>query len=429
MKSSPTTNPILPTDEWSEKAVLGALVLYGGEVMDTLRPVIEPDDFSSQKHRDVWGACCACYDAGDPISAASVFYRLREIGKHESVGISYLGDICEGAVPSISREVERLKSATHSRRIMTLCDAAMRRSACEDAREVQDWLMEQLSGLTETGVKVESTRDLVDRIGIDEIVCPSRSRGGLRLPWPKMQNALNGLRAGQLVVVAAYTSRGKSSLACQIAAHATRQATGVYYWSTEMAPEALFRRMIDQMGVIDGIRHRDAALTRDEIGRAKDAVMWLYDHPIWFDAQSRTVTSALANLRHVQAKHDIGLVVVDHLQHVRSAGRYDSRAREVSEISRSLKMAALDLGLPILVVSQVSRPKEDDKPLSIHMLKESGDVENDADAILLLNSPKPAGVSPVTVSVNVAKQREGPAGFDIPLLFRPSTQSFESMED
>jgi len=232
-----------------------------------------------------------------------------------------------------------------------------------------------------------------------------------------------------MIVVAAYTSRGKSSLACQISTACTKQATGVYYWTTEMSPEALFRRMVDQMSGVDGMRHREACLNTEEISRARSAVGWLYDHPVWFDRHSRSVPALLGSLRQVRQKHEIGLIVVDHLQHVKSIARANSRAQEVSEISRSLKMAALDFDLPVIVVSQVSRPKEDNSSLTIHMLKESGDVENDADVVMLLNSPKPQGLSPIAVNLNIAKQREGPAGFDIPLMFRPSTQSFESLED
>ncbi len=233
-----------------------------------------------------------------------------------------------------------------------------------------------------------------------------------------------------MIVVAAYTSRGKSSLACQIATHVTKQDAGVFYWTTEMPPEALFKRMVDQMSGADGMRHRAGQLTFEEIDKARGAVSWLYEHPVWFDRTSRTVPSCLAALRHVRQKHKIGLVVVDHLQHVTGTlGRGSNRAVEVSQISRSLKMAALDFDLPFLVVSQVSRPKEEGSNLTIHMIKESGDVENDADVVMLLNSPKQAGTAPVSVALNIAKQREGPAGFDIPLLFRPSTQAFEALED
>ena len=432
MKSSPTTSLNLPTDLYSERSLLGALVQYGVPVMDTVRTVIEPDDFSSQAHRDIWGACCACYDARQEIDATGVYYRLREIGRAESAGgLSYLADIMIGTIQNVSREVESLKRAGRARQLMIICDNAVRRCADEDPQELQEWILHEIESLgMATESKVESSREIIDQIGVDELVCPSKHRGGLRLPWDKLQNALDGMRGGQMIVIAAYTSRGKSSFACQVAAHVTRQGTGAYYWSTEMSAEALLRRMIYQMGGIDGIRHRASMLNYEEISRAKNAVSWFYDNPVWFDASSRTVAAALANMRQVQSKHKIGILIVDHLQHVKGAGRFDNnRTREVADVSRCLKMAALDLDIPVLVVSQVSRPKEEGTTLGLHMLKESGDVENDADVVLLLNSAKLAGTAPVAITLNIAKQREGPAGFDVPLVFKPSSQSFESLED
>jgi replicative DNA helicase len=421
---------LLPVDDYSERNVLGSIIENGSRVMDSVRGILEPDDFASQRHRDIWGAACSCYDAGQQVDGTGVFLRLREIGREESAGgLSYLADIMTGVLPFVDREVAKLKQTSRARRIMALCDNAIRRTAADREDDVHSWLLNELQSIgVPAGKSAESSTALIDRIGIDELMCPSRHRGGLRMPWSRLDNALGGLRCGQMIVVAAYTSRGKSSLACQIAAHVTRQETGVYYWTTEMSPEALLRRMVDQMACLDGIRHRDARLTHDELARGRDAIGWLYEHQVWFDRTSRSVTSMLASLRQVRTKQAVGLLVVDHLQHVKGIGRYDNRAREVSEISRSLKTAALDFEIPVLVVSQVSRPKEENVALTIHMLKESGDVENDADVVLLLNSPKPAGNSPVITALNIAKQREGPAGFDIGLEFHPSSQRFDSVE-
>lgn len=425
---------LLPTDESTERFLIGS-VLLEPKLMDVTRAALESDDFASQRHRDVWTACCAVYDAGGVVAPITVFLRLQEIGKHEQAPPSYLSGLMEG-IPifgSLDREIEKLKAHTLYRRMMALCSNISQACAAraEDANDLHSRLISAAQDLVsrDSDRSAISTRDLVDKYGIQELLMPSRQRTGLRMPWPRLQGAIGGMRGGQMIVVAAYTSRGKSSFACQVATHCTRQDTGVFYWTTEMSAEALFRRMVDQMSGIDGMRHREACLTDEEINRAKGAVTWLYDNPVWFDRSSRSVPAMLASLRQVRQKHKIGLVVVDHLQHVKSSSRSYSRAQEVSEISRSLKMASLDFDLPVMVVSQVSRPKEDNMPLTIHALKESGDIENDADAILLLNSPKPSGLSPVSVAVNVAKQREGAAGFDIPLLFRPSTQAFESLED
>ena len=418
-------------DEFSERAILGSIMGNGTVVMDNVRAVLEPDDFMTQRHRDIWGACCACYDAAEEPDCTGVIFRLREISKLESAGgFQYLSGLLDGVSPFIERQVGKLKQASRARRLIQLFDHGMRRAAADRDEDVASWMMSELQGLGEVaGRRAESSTELVDRIGLDRLLFTGRDKSGVRLPWPQLQTALGGMRPGQMIVAAAYTSRGKSSFACQIAMHVTRQDLAAYYWTTEMMPEELFRRMTCQASGVDATRMQCGRLLPDEIERARGQAGWLYDHPVWFDAHSRNVPAMLATLRQVRVKHPVGLVVVDHLQHPKSMGRAGSRAQEVSEISRSLKMAALDLELPFLVLSQVSRPNEDNKPLSIHMLKESGDVENDADVVLLLNSEKPSGNAPLTVNVNVAKQRSGPAGFDIPLTFFPSSQRFEGEDE
>jgi len=427
---------MLPADGNAERLILGSAMFYGGN-MDLLRGSIDVEDFSTESHQRIWRACCAGYDANGRLESAIVCDQLQKSRQLESIGgLTYLADLYTGLpdLPSLDWHVGQLKEKARLRKLIQIADYAMKRCfAADSSTDIQDALLRDAQELAvlDDDRKAVSTRDLTDKYGIDGILNPQSDQSGLRLPWGRLQSALNGMRAGQMIVVAASTSRGKTSLACQIATHCTRQSAGVMYWTTEMSPVALYRRMIDQMSGTDATRHRGSLLSSQELERGRAAVGWLYERPVWFDRVSRTVPAFLACLRQAQQRNKIELAVVDHLQHVRGIGRQDSRAREVSEISRSLKMAAIDLEIPFLVLSQVSRPKEDGAPLTIHAIKESGDVENDADVVILINSPKPNGhpVTEVPVGLNVAKQREGPAGFDIPLIFHPGTQAFESVED
>lgn len=424
----------LPADEMTERCLLGAILL-DGDLMDSMRSTLEAEDFTIERRREVWNAMCAAYDRGVRIDNVVVYQELCEKGSRKDTWLTHLNELTEGVpmLPSFDRYVEVLKEKAALRSILKLADHTIKSclAGTSSAGEIQELLLQRAQEIMMQDVdkKPVSTRDLVDRIGIDGILNPRRSKTGVRLPWGRLQHSVNGFQPGQLIVCAAYTSRGKTSLACQIAVNCTRQARGVIYWTTEMTPEALFRRMVHQMCSIDGMSHRQGTLTKEQTESATQSVAWLYDHPIWFDFRSRTVQSFLASLRQIQQKHEIGLAIIDHIQHVKCAGRAGSRAQEVSDISRSLKMAALDFEMPVMALSQVSRPKEDNANLTIHAIKESGDVENDADVVLLLNSAKPEGLKPVSVSLNVAKQREGPAGFDVPMIFHPSTQVFESVEE
>ena len=231
-----------------------------------------------------------------------------------------------------------------------------------------------------------------------------------------------------MITVAAGTGRGKTSFALQIAAHATRQGKSPMIWALEMSPQQNFARMVNQISHVDGDRARHDAMSPEDRQRRKDAAFWLHGHPVWFDRHSRTVPSFVASVRHAKAKSDVGLVIVDYLQLIRFAGRAESRTREVGENSRALKLAAMDLDVPVMVLSQFKRT-DGTKDYTIHDLKESGDIENDSDVILLMNGEQLDGDREISVRVNIGKQREGPTGHDFGLMFHPPSQSFRSVEE
>jgi replicative DNA helicase len=195
-----------------------------------------------------------------------------------------------------------------------------------------------------------------------------------------------------------------------------------------MTPRQMFVRMVNQIAFSNSDRARQDVLTPQERERRREAAYWLHGHPVWFDAHSRTVQAFCGSIRQARAKSDVGVVIVDYLQLIRFAGRAESRTREVGENSRSLKLAALDLDLPFVVLSQFKRVEKSHE-YGISDLKESGDVENDSDVILIMNGGEVAGDMDTLVKVTVGKQREGPAGNDVSLMFHPPSQSFHSPEE
>jgi replicative DNA helicase len=158
-------------------------------------------------------------------------------------------------------------------------------------------------------------------------------------------------------------------------------------------------------------------------GAQNEAIARLNDNPIHFDPHSRSVSGFVSRLRHVRAEAGLGFAVVDYLQSIRGSGR--NRAQEVSDNSLELKLAAMDLEFPILVLSQVDRAGvKGETKIGLHSAKESGDIENDCDVQLWIEGPEPTRDQDTQGSVRLAKQREGPAGFSIPMVFRPQPQTF-----
>lgn len=418
----------VPCDLDTERLILG-LALAGR--MDELRAVAEAEDFHLEKHRRIWAAITAIYDAGEKVDCIVTRAELDRRGQIKSVdGFSYLTSLDEGCpqYPNLEKWVAMLREKAVLRRLLILSDNIGKRCMAgqDTAQEITDNLSAAIAGLSNgtNGKRAISSREMIDQYGIETLLKARRTEG-LRLPWALLNSALSGMCPGQMIVMAADTGRGKTSFALQVAMHATRQARSPVIWTLEMSPQQMFRRMVVQGAHVDADRERHGVLNTDEITRRKDAAMWMHGHPVWFDSHSRTVQSFAASLRQAKAKSDVGLAVVDYLQLIGGASR-DSRAREVGENSRALKLLAIDLEIPILVLSQFRRMG--DKEANIHSLKESGDIENDADVVLLLTSANLGGNVAVEVNIRIGKQREGPAGFDVPLIFDPPSQSFTSPE-
>ncbi len=423
---------IRPTvfDSEAERLVIGQ-VLNGSAAMDAMRGTMEADDFAEERHRIIWQTACEIYDDGKgQVDHLSVIQSLCDKGKLRPDDRTYIPFLLDGLpeMPCLDRHIDRLKDKALVRRIAAIAGNLEKRalSGMESGEDLRDALGKSIADLAETAAidrRPVSATELIEQIGIEELLRPRRVES-IRLPWDRLDNALKGLRPGQNVIVAADTGRGKTSAACQIATHALRQGKSVLYWSMEMPARALFGRMVGQL--VGG--RADGHPTFQERERERSAVGILCETPVFFDCHSRTVPSFCASIRQVRQKTRLGLIVVDYLGLIRSAGKAESRTREVGENSRALKLAAMDFNLPFLVLSQFSRQKEGAKP-SIHSLKESGDVENDADVILLLIAGELSKDAPTPVEVFIGKQREGSAGWGIPLIFYPQSQSFCSAED
>jgi replicative DNA helicase len=264
---------------------------------------------------------------------------------------------------------------------------------------------------------------MIEQEGVDKLLSPRR-HGEIRMPWQRLDAALSGLTGDQMVVLLGETSRGKSSFALQLATHVLMQKKSVLVWTMEMPPNSMFRRMVTQLSGV-ALKQRSEQLSFEQREQQRLAVALLAEQPVYFDRTSRSVTAFCAYLRRVRSRCDLGLVIVDYLQLIRSNSK-ESRAQQVSENSRNLKLAAMDTNLPFLVLSQVDRSsvKGKDAKIGLHSAKESGDIENDSDVMLWIDAAPFSRDQPTAARIWVGKQREGEAGFPIEMIFQPTTQTF-----
>lgn len=427
----------LPCNLDAERFVLGTMLLDEGAVHES-RAVLVPEDFQLERHQIIWRAMCSLYDAGAAIDRVTVANSLMTGGGLEQVGgLSYLVSLDEGLpkIHNLDSYIQIVKDKSALRQIIRITADLQDRAYC--GREGAQAIINDLSAVTlsdhlDGGTKGPvSAKEIITAHGLDALFAPRRNTG-IPLPWSELDRILCGFQPGQMIILAAYTSRGKTSLALQVAAHTARHGHGVVYFGLEMSNEQNFVRMCCQLARVDSDRLRHGVCTADERGRLARAAAELAECPLWFKPFHATLPGIHADVRSVSVKHPVGLVVVDHLQLLSGTGRHESRSKEVGAYSRGLKLAAGDFGCPFLVLSQLRRP--DPGPSgkvprpSLHMLKESGDIENDADAVLLIcdsEDRQRMDERTLPVEVEIAKQREGVRDVSAAMWFYTAFQRFE----
>lgn len=266
--------------------------------------------------------------------------------------------------------------------------------------------------------------------GVNAFMSPNRGGSGVPAPWPALTATLCGLQKGELVLIAARPSMGKSVAAMQSAHHAAKRGHGVAFFSLEMTKEALVRRLISAIGNVDAQRLRSGMLNAEERGRALRAATEIDGLPLWIDdTRARTLPAITSALRRLRTQQSVEVVFIDHLQLMKSIGRTESRHQELSEISHSLKHLAVEFGLTVLLLSQLNRECEREKRRpQLSDLRECGSLEEDGDVVLFIHRPEQYNRQDASLrgiaEFIIAKQRNGPTG-KLPMSFLHAYQRFE----
>lgn len=426
----------LPVSTDTERLLLGSILL-DSELLHELRTVLDRDDFSLDRHKLILRPAFELYDAGQVVDMVSVATALRDAGQLEAVGgVSYLSDLTDGLprLPDISAYVRRLKDETRRRRIIAELECLIHRAANHEAPQS---ILDAMGNLaveiapTDSGKGLVSAKELVDRVGVSEILAPRIARG-VQFPWNWMNQVSCGMLPGELWVLAAHTSAGKTSAAIQTAVGVARaQSKAVPVFSLEMGDVSVFQRAVWQLSRVDSERAKRGRLTPDERKRASDAVNLLYGLPLHFDDSSYSVMEIHARLRRLRSRGPLGLIVVDYLQLLRDGGRHGSRAEAVGANARALKLMAGEFECPVLLLSQFNRESakargnESPRRPELHDLKESGDIENHANGVWFIHRPSPDDSDRIPVEFILAKQRDGRRNIFEEFWFFPNHQRFD----
>ncbi len=428
----------LPANIDAEKTILGAILLDNAAHAEAAE-ILKPDDFSLESHRRIFLRMGELIDSDSAVDIVTLSNELARYKEVESVGgVAYLASLTEGLPrrPVIEDYIRIVKDKSLLRRLMSICSAAIARAAdqSEDAIGVLDQTESQLLEVSEAGLTQGlQPLDVIvrDSFGsIDNLYKHSREITGLATDFYEFDRMTSGLQKGELIIIAARPSMGKTALAINIAQNAAvRHGAVVAVFSLEMSKESLLRRMLAAQARVDQRRLQTGFLTGDDQQKLQDALGLLVDSRIYIDdAAGASLAEMRARARRLkQNAGALDLVVVDYLQLMSAtlpaAGAkrgYENRTQEVTAITRGLKAMAKELHVPVVALSQLSRASErrgDDKRPMLSDLRESGSIEQDADVVAFIhrdsyyNRDEEITESERAKSeIILAKQRNGPTG-------------------
>ena len=447
--SSPTALALekgLPSNLDAERFVLGSILLDDSAFLD-VAGALTPSDFALEKHRKIFTRMVELNTRSERIDRVTVANELLRYGELESVdGLTYLVSLDDGLphIPNLDSYVKIIRDKATLRRIITASQQTMNRALVgeEDPTQILAGAEEALLKLgdSQVGVGLKSPAQIIEEYtgGLNAFLDPSKRIRGLSTGFTKFDEMTGGLHEGELVILAARPSMGKTALAMNMASHvATKLNQKVAIFSLEMSGESLLTRMLCAQAYVDSQRFRMGYLNADERRKLTQASMKLVESPLFIDDTAGVhLMDMHAKLRRLQTTDSkLGLVIVDYLQLMSGRGRFENRNQEVSTISRGLKLLAKELKVPMLVLSQLSRAPEtrqgDHRP-QLSDLRESGSIEQDADLVAFIfreevykrDREDLRGLAELII----AKQRNGPIG-KVDLVFLHSLTKFENRSE
>ena len=431
----------------AESSVLGGLLL-DNNAWDRVGDILKENDFYRYEHKLIFTAVSGLINGSKPADVITVYEVLQSLGKAEEVGgLAYLNSLAQ-YVPSagnIRRYAEIVRERGILRKLVTASDEIATNAFNPQGRPVEKILDEaeqKIFNIGEEGSRMKQGFQSMDTLVVDlldrvqELADNPNEVTGVPTGFTDLDRMTSGLQAGDMVVLAARPSMGKTAFAINIAENvALKEGLPVAVFSMEMGAAQLAVRIVGSIARIDQTNLRTGKLKDEEWPRLTEAIEKLRTVSLHIDETPGLTPSELrANARRLARQcGKLGLIVVDYLQLMSGSGSTggDNRATELGEISRGLKMLAKELGCPVIALSQLNRSVETrtDKRPMMSDLRESGAIEQDADIIMFIYRDdyyNKESKEPNVAEVIIGKQRNGPTG-TVKLYFHKAQTRFESL--
>jgi len=411
-----------PNSIEAEEALLGSALL-SRDASNRLMEAVKPRDFYSPNNEKIFDAMKELFDSGKPIDSVTVSEIVFNGKNTTSLNASYIARLVEN-VPSsanFERYIEIVLEHSNRRKLLKASGRIelLAYALDKDISSVMDESEQSIFNASDDAIGdgLVGVSDFLNEAieQIEEIENQGTGLSGLATHFVDLDNTLAGLQDGNLIIIAARPSMGKSSLALNIATNAAKESKTVAFFSLEMTKEELVQRVLFSEAKVASGDARKGQLGPEKWSRVVEAASKVNTMPLYFDdASVSTVTDIRAKSRRLKASKSLDLIVVDYIQ-LMQGNSGDNRQQEIAEISRNLKGLARELKVPIIALSQLNRAAEarEDKRPRLGDLRESGAIEQDADIVMMIYRDdyyNPATEKPGVAEINIVKNRSGSTG-------------------
>ena len=406
----------IPFSEDAEKSVLGSMML-SAEAVDLASEALNTEDFYIPKHRQIFAAMIDINARNGAVDVVTLLEELERRGTADSSGgIEYLTElsIFTPSAANVSNYIKIVEERSIMRRLMH-AGTAITRDAMQGSKSVEAMLDDAERRIF--NIAMHNNEDTLTQIRpvvyesyqrINTLINLKGKLTGVPTGYTDLDSMTSGLQKSDLIIIAARPSQGKTALGLNIAAHAAiREGKTVAIFSLEMSKEQLVMRLFASEARVNMQNVNHGTPSSQELLKLAEANLTLANANMYIDDRSNiSVAEIRSKCRRLKARNGLDMIVIDYLQLMKTPNGSDNRVQEVSELTRSLKILARELNVPIVLLSQLSRKAAERKP-AMSDLRESGAIEQDADIIIMIYR-YPSRTDDNSAEIIVAKNRNGP---------------------